>query len=92
MYYWAPDTLRWEPLGLGYSEFFCWALGDRLTVFYKDLRWPGWEGEVKMARGDECFTFYPFLWTEAGSVESSSRKLISITEQFDFNTELVNQI
>lgn len=91
MYYWAPDTLEWEPLGLGYSDFFCWALSDKLAVFYEGLRWLGWEAEVKKVGGDQCFTFYPFLCTEQGSVESSSRKLIAITEQFAFNTDAGDQ-
>ncbi|WP_269630100.1 DUF2625 domain-containing protein [Pelomonas sp. BJYL3] len=87
MYYWAPDTLKWEPLGLGYSEFLRWAVSEKLTVFYEGLRWPGWEVEVKSAGGDECFTFYPFLWTEQGSVQSSSRRLVRVAEQFAFNVD-----
>ena len=91
MYYWAPDTLKWEPMGLGYSDFFCWTLSDRLAVFYEGLRWPGWEAEVKTIRGDQCYTFYPFLWTVQGSVEASSRKAISVAEQYAFNADAVNQ-
>lgn len=88
MYYWAPDTLKWEAMGLGYSDFFCWALSDKLAVFYESLRWLGWEADVKKAGGDQCYNFFPFLWTKEGSVESSSRKLISISEQFAFNAAL----
>ncbi|MEZ6020800.1 MAG: DUF2625 family protein [Planctomycetota bacterium] len=39
MYYWAPDTLNWEPLGLSYSDFLVWALSDNLSQFYQHLRW-----------------------------------------------------
>jgi len=91
VYYWAPDTLNWESLGLGYSDFLCWALSDRLNVFYESLRWPGWEVSAQQLAGDQCFTFYPFLWSEQGSVESSSRKAISVAEQFSFNTECLKQ-
>ncbi len=87
MYYWAPDTLRWEPLGLGYSDFLAWALSDRLAVFYEGFRWPQWEVEAEQAKGDQCFNFYPFLWTAQGSVGSSSRKLISVAEQYAFNAD-----
>ncbi len=87
MYYWAPDTLNWEPLGLGYTDFIRWALSDRLDVFYEGLRWAGWESDTKQLGGDQCFNFYPFLWSEQGSVESSSRKAIDVAEQFSFNTE-----
>ncbi len=85
MYYWAPDTLKWEAMGLGYSDFLCWALSEKLAVFYEGLRWRDWEVDVKKAGGDQCYNFYPFLWTQEGSVLSSSRKLIPASEQFAFN-------
>jgi Protein of unknown function DUF2625 len=91
VYYWAPDTLNWESLGLGYSDFLCWALSDRLNAFYESLRWPGWEESTQQLAGDQCFTFYPFLWSKQGSVESSSRKAISVAEQFLFNTDCLKE-
>lgn len=87
VYYWAPDTLIWEPLSLGYSDFLTWALSDRLAVFYENFRWPNWEAEVRKAKGDQCFNFYPFLWSEQGSFKSSSRKLVSVAEQYAFNAD-----
>lgn len=92
MYYWAPDTLKWESMGFGYSDFVCWALSDRLDVFYKDQRWSGWETEVRKISGDQCFNFYPFLWTREGSIGASARKAISVTEQYAFNKDAVNQM
>jgi hypothetical protein len=92
MYYWAPDTLNWEPMGFGYSDFLCWALSDRLAVFYGGHRWSGWEAEARRIGGDQCFTFYPFLWTSQGTVEASSRKAILVSEQYAFNTDAVNQM
>ena len=91
MHYWAPDTLNWESLGLGYTDFLCWALSDRLNVFYESLRWPGWEVDTQQLGGDQCFNFYPFLWSEQGSVKSSSRKAINVAEQFTFNVEFVSR-
>jgi hypothetical protein len=92
MYYWAPDTLKWEPLGLGYTDFFSWSLSERLSVFYESLRWFGWETDIQKVGGDQCFNFYPPLWTEQGSVESSSRKAINVAEQYSFNTEVSAQV
>ena len=82
MYYRAPDSLRWEALDMGYSDFVRWALCDSLSDFYRGLRWKGWEADARSAGGDQCFTFYPFLWTREGSVESSSRKLVSAAQQY----------
>ncbi|MEZ6003939.1 MAG: DUF2625 family protein [Planctomycetota bacterium] len=50
MYYWAPDTLNWEPLGLSYSDFLVWALSDNLSQFYQNLRWEDSEAEVRKRR------------------------------------------
>ncbi len=85
MYYFAPDTQQWEALEIGYSDFVHWALSERLSQFYADLRWSGWEADVRGVGGDQCFNFFPPLWTTEGSVESSSRKAISISEQFSLS-------
>jgi len=90
MYYWAPDTLRWEALGKGYSHFLCWALSDRLAMFYEDLRWDGWRKDARAVSGDQCFNFYPFLWTKAGSIGERSRRPIAIAEQYSFNVEMAD--
>jgi hypothetical protein len=92
MYYWAPDTLRWEALEIGYTDFVRWAVGDELSAFYRDLRWNNWESDMETASGDQCFTFYPFLWTKEGAVESSSRKLVSVFEQYALNVELESKL
>lgn len=88
MYYWAPDTLAWESLEIGYSDFLGWASTDRLQAFYADLRWSGWEADMKSVGADQCFSFYPFLWTKEGSVQASARKAVSIAEQYALNKEL----
>lgn len=88
MYYWAPDSLAWEPLEIGYGNFIEWASTDRLQAFYADLRWNGWEADMKSIEADQCFNFYPFLWTKEGSVKASARKAVSIAEQYALNTEL----
>lgn len=91
LYYWAPDTLQWEALEVGYTDFLRWALGDGPTGFYQGLRWSGWESDMARIGGDQCFSFHPFLWTEEGSVESSARKPIDIAEQYAFNVDVPNR-
>lgn len=82
MYYWAPDSLAWESLDLGYSDFLQAMLGGRLDDFYASLRWVGWREAVRSLAPDQCFSFYPFLWTQEGSVETSSRRAVDVSEQF----------
>ena len=65
----------WEALEIGYSDFLGWALSDQLSAFYEDLRWPTWREDLQSASADQCFSFFPFLWTREGSVQGSSRKV-----------------
>ena len=35
IYYFAPDTLHWQPCGFGYSTWLTWALSAKLHQFYE---------------------------------------------------------
>lgn len=90
MYFLAPDSLEWEALNLGYTDFLLWSFSSRLHTFYASLRWTGWEADVKALEPDQCMNFYPFLWAEQGSAEGSSRKAVDISEQYAFNVSNLN--
>lgn len=61
MYYWAPDTLQWEPLEIGYSDFLGWALSERIADFYDGLRWTSWQDDLQALSADQCFSFFRFF-------------------------------
>jgi hypothetical protein len=63
MTYFAPDTLRWEPLEMGHSAWVSWLLSGRLEKFYEALRWPGWREETAALRLSQGIAVYPFLWS-----------------------------
>jgi hypothetical protein len=63
MTYFAPDTLRWEPLEMGHSAWVSWLLSGRLEKFYEALRWPGWREETAVLSFSQGITVYPFLWS-----------------------------
>lgn len=92
LYYWAPDTLRWEALEIGYSDFVEWALSERLGPFYQDLRWDGWQRELPALGADQCMRFYPFLWTAEGSINTSSRRAVPVDEHYRLSLELAQQL
>ena len=85
IYYFAPDTLAWESLEVGHSEFTQWAFTVRLREFYRGFQWEGWQADVAALHGDSCFSLYPFLFTAQGSVQTSSRKPVSIAEHYAFH-------
>jgi hypothetical protein len=81
VFYLAPDSLEWEDLGRGYTDFLQFAFAGDLAHFYADQRWSGWEREVEKLAGDRAFHFYPMLCTDSlGGIESRSRKDVPIEE------------
>lgn len=80
VFYFAPDTLDWEDLGFGYSDFLCWCISERLALFYADQRWQGWEAEVRRLSGDEALLLYPFPWAEGPSFGERSRRPVPLGE------------
>lgn len=86
LYYLAPNSLKWEPLGLGYTEFIRFCLDSDLSEFYKGLRWATWDKFIANLDGSKSYSFRPYLWTEGGmDIEKCSRKLVSTEELFKFN-------
>ena len=79
--YLAPDTLKWEPMELGNSDFLRWLFGADLGKFYEGTRWPGWEDEVRSLTPAEGIHTYPPLFTKEGAdVAEASRRPVPIGE------------
>lgn len=93
MYYLAPDTLSWEPMNCGYSEFVSWTLGGDIHMFYEPFYWDGWQEEVSKLNGNQVFSFYPFLWTKEGQqIEAVSRKVVPIEESYHLTMDMQRQL
>ncbi len=88
VYYFAPDSLDWEPLKIGYSSFLQWAMCGKLDQFYDWIRWDGWEGEVQSLQGDRCYAFYPFLFTKEGKGGCGKREEVGVEESWGMQMEL----
>jgi hypothetical protein len=92
VYYFAPDALEWEPMDIGYTEFIEWVLEGDISLFYESFRWKGWEKDTINLKGNEAFSFYPFLWTKQGeNITKVNRKNIPIEEIWDFQQEALRQ-
>lgn len=86
VFYFSPDNLEFEALGLTYSEFLLFCFNSDLNKFYEGYRWKNWEQEVAGLGGDKVYNFYPPLWTKEGKdLNSNSRKVVPIEEQFAVN-------
>lgn len=80
IYYYAPDTQRWEDLDMGYSEFLRWCCLGPLDKFYEDYRWEGWEEEVSALTGREGLAFWPPFFTAEFAIATATRKVVPIEE------------
>lgn len=93
VYYFSPDNLEYEPLGLTYTEFLLFCFNTDLNKFYSGKRWLNWSEDVSKLDGNQTFSFYPFLWTKEGKdINKTSRKEVPVSEQYDFNLEMRSQL
>ncbi|MCP3775527.1 DUF2625 domain-containing protein [Paenibacillus sp. MZ04-78.2] len=80
VFYFAPDTLEWESLDMGFSDFLYWACFGDVQKFYETFRWEGWVEEVRHIDGNQGVSIYPFLWADGGPVTSRARSVVPIEE------------
>jgi len=92
IFYFSPESLEYEPLGINYSEFLQFCFNTNLEDFYQNKRWKDWKNEVSILDGNKMFSFQPYLWSkEAKGIEDINkirRKEIPVEEQYFFNLEL----
>jgi hypothetical protein len=92
LYFFAPDSLRWEPCGFGFSQFLVWAMSEKLHEFYESLRWDGWVAEVKQLSGDQAIGIYPFLWAMGPPIKERHRGAVPVAEQWALQLDLQRQL
>ncbi len=92
IYFYAPDSLRWEPCGFSYSEFLVWAMSKKLDQFYDSLRWDDWVSEVKQLSGDQAINLYPFLWVKGPPIKERHRGAVPVAEQWALQFDLQRQL
>jgi len=80
VFYLAPDTLEWESLDRGYSDFLRWLFDGDLALFFDQRRWPEWQKEISALPGDHGFSIYPFLWAEGPPIQERSRRSVPLAE------------
>jgi hypothetical protein len=87
VYYFAPDSLRWEPMQeMGYTDFLMWTLKGNLASFYESLRWPGWATEASSVGGDRALSIWPPPWVKEGKdIGRCSREPVPISEVYGLN-------
>lgn len=85
--YFAPDTLEVENMEISFSQFLYWCVQGDTDSYYCDFRWSGWKTEAENIAFDEGVSFYPFLWAQAESIDTRSRRIIPMLELVKFELE-----
>ncbi|MBX3250018.1 MAG: DUF2625 family protein [Myxococcales bacterium] len=92
IHYLAPDTLEWEDLKLGYTDWLRWCFGEGLADFYRELRWEGWQTEVRCLPGDRGMHISPPLFTEGPTIVERSRRPVPVDELWSLALDVRAQL
>lgn len=88
VFYFAPDTLEWECLEMGYTDFLHWVCTGNLEAFYESFRWSGWETYISNVKGNQGVSIYPPLWSKEANqngLDNCSKKVVPISELWGIN-------
>jgi hypothetical protein len=80
VFYFAPDTLRWEDMKSTYSDWLRWLFTGNLEEFYRGQRWPGWQEEVAALDGDSALLVYPFPSAQGPEFGQRHRGRVPVSE------------
>lgn len=87
VWYFAPDTLEWESLGMKYSQFIAWLAQGDLSGYYSSMRWTDWRKDAESVGFGEGILIYPYLWAKECNIETASKKVVPIKELLGMNEE-----
>ena len=83
VFYRAPDTLEWEDLERGFTDFVDWAFTGDLELFYSDARCRSWRADVRDMSGDQAFSIWPPLAVAGPTIDDRSRKVVPVEESWE---------
>lgn len=89
IWYFSPDTLKWENLNIQYYEFIQWLINGDLEKFYSNCIWNSWQDEIKNIHLDQGVMFYPFLFSKENNHERN-HKIVDFNEILDFEKQYYN--
>ncbi len=88
IYYFAPDSLEWEPMDMEYGQLLWFFFSGDLAGFYEGFRWKGWMGEVLKLGADEAYHVFPALYSdELSSMDKTERTAVSVEEIYELEME-----
>ena len=93
IFYFAPDTLKWENLDLSYTDFLNFCFSKKINDFYAAFKWKNFENDFKNFDNDKGFSFHPYLFTEEGkNIDKVDKRLVPINELWSLYVDLQKQL
>ena len=92
VWYFAPDTLRWENLEINYQLFLNWIIMGNTAQFYSAMRWDDENDYISKIADNEMILFYPFLWSQECCINLASKKIVPCEELIELNFEWQRKI
>lgn len=92
IWYFAPDTLEWESLGMEYFEFIAWISQGNIDEFYSTMRWDNWRKDCNDLSFEKAYLIYPFLWAKECEINSANKKIVPFSELISLNFEYASKL
>ncbi|MFJ2478342.1 DUF2625 family protein [Streptomyces sp. NPDC087659] len=92
--YFSPNTLTWQDMEMGHSEWLTWLLDGGAASHYYDFLWPTWRTEVYALGLREGISVYPFLWSVEGQEDmtATTRKPAPLKQILGMHAALCGQL
>ena len=87
VFYFSPDNLHWEDLGINYEGFINWIVDKDIGDFYESFLWPESDDLLSQVASDQGVFVYPFFWTKEYNANMASRKIVPYRELLEINSQ-----
>jgi hypothetical protein len=93
VFYFGPDSLVWENLNMGHTQFIGWCLSGNVRDFYRGFRWDHDQLMIDETKKGQGISSYPFLWSQEGKdLNTTSKKIVALREIWGVNLETKKQL
>ena len=92
VWYFAPDTLKWESLEMKYSQFIAWLTQGDLSGYYSSMRWTDWRKDAQLVSCGKGILIYPYLWAKECNIETASKTVVPLSEILGMNAEFSKKL
>ena len=89
VFYFAPDTLNWENLEMGHSDFIAWSISGNVDKFYESFMWSEAQEMINKTKKGQGISVYPFLWSiEGKDIKNNNKTIVPLKEIWELSIEM----